>query len=95
MDYTITLRQSNYRENFAEEVVGNGHIIDVVAEPPRSERFWNFTTFTSDHPIREGDCIALLNPEGGVIRRYEVTTVEELSTTNPERTVDLVRMLAI
>lgn len=95
MDYTITLRQPNYRENCTEEVVGNGHVVDVAAEPPRSERFWNFTTFTSDQPIREGDRIALLNREGGVIRRYEVTTVEELGTTDPERTMDLVRMLAI
>ena len=95
MDYTIMLRQPNYRENCAEEVVGNGHVVDVVAEPPRSEQFWHFTTFTSNQPIREGDRIALLDTEGGVIRRYEVTAVEVLGTTDPERTVDLVRMLAI
>lgn len=95
MDYTITLRQPNYRENCAEEVVGNGHVVDVAAEPPRSEQFWKFTTFTSDQPIREGDRIARLGTEGGVIRRCEVTAVEVLRATDSERTVDLVRMLAV
>lgn len=95
MDYTITLRQPNYHENCAEEVVGNGHVVDVVAEPPRSERLWHFTTFTSNQPIRVGDRIALLGTDGGVSRRYEVTEVEVLGTMDPERTVDLVRMLAI
>ena len=52
MDFSITLTQSNPRENCAEELVAaDGSRYDVVAEPPRTGEFWNFTTFDTDHSI--------------------------------------------
>lgn len=97
MDFSITLTQPNYRENCAEELVAaDGSRYDVVAEPPRTGEFWNFTTFDTDHPIFEGAEVNLLDQNGALLRRWVVNDLERLPTL-PERSgksrpVDVVRL---
>lgn len=97
MNFSITLTQPNYRENCAEELVAaDGSRYDVVAEPPRTGEFWNFTTFDTDHPIFESAEVNLLDRDGSLIQRWVVVDIETINTLlargEKARPVDVVRL---